>query len=258
MMMLAQTTPAAPATTHAVDNLFQTITKCFSRVDALAHPSGIVDALTALSVVWAVVFIVAGVLCLFNGYKFHKAATVVLALVIGMFAGYWMSLRMNIQAPYLIAGCVGLLLAVVAFPLMKYVAAALGGLAGAFVGANLWSSVATVSGHAEHVSHHWIGALVGLIVFGMLAFIVFKLSVVLTTSVSGSLLAVFGFVALLLNMPNDAMRSSISNSLTSHAIVLPMLVLVPAVIGLIMQEAPKAAAASGSGSGSGGGKAAAK
>lgn len=241
MLSLAQQSP------NAIDNLFQTITKCFPRADTLAHPAAVIDALTTLSVVWAVVFIVAGLLCLFNGYKFHKAATVVLAMVIGLFAGYWMSLRLNIQAPYLIAGCLGILLAVVAFPLMKYTVALLGGLTGAFVGANLWSSVATVSGHGEAVAHHWIGALIGLIICGMLAFVVFKLSVVVTTSISGALLAVFGMVALLLNFPNDTLRGSISNSLTSHAIVLPMLVLVPAVIGLIMQEKPGQAAVAGTG-----------
>jgi hypothetical protein len=237
MLTLAQQTP------NAIDNLFETITKCFTRADTLAHPAAVVEALTTLSVVWAVVFIVAGALCLFNGYKFHKSATVALALVIGLFAGYWMSLRLNIQAPYLIAGCVGILLAVVAFPLMKYTVALLGGLSGAFVGANLWSSIAAVSGNADAVQHHWIGALVGLVICGMLAFVVFKLSVVFTTSVSGSLLAVFGVVALLLNFPSDALRGSISSSLTSHAIILPMLVLVPAVIGLIMQEKPAAAGA---------------
>ncbi len=244
MLSLAQQTP------NAIDNLFETVTKCFSRADTLAHPAAVVEALTTLSVVWAVVFIVAGLLCLFNGYRFHKAATVVLALVIGLFAGYWMSLRLNIQAPYLIAGCLGILLAAVAFPLMKYTVAVLGGLSGAFVGANLWSSVAAVSGHAEAVAHHWIGALVGLIVCGMLAFVVFKLSVVFTTSISGALLAVFGMVALLLNFPSDALRGSISSSLTSHAVILPMLVLVPAVIGLIMQEKPAATANAGASSGS--------
>lgn len=229
-------TVAPAGSPHAVDNLFESMTRAFSRIDALTHPNEVVEALTALSVVWAVVFLVVGVLCLLNGYKFHKVVTVLLALVIGLFCGYWMSLRLHIQAPYLVAGCLGTLLAVVAFPLVKYAVAAIGGLAGAFVGANAWSSIAAVSGHAQATEHHWIGALIGLIVCGMLAFILFKFSVVVTTSVSGAMFAVFGGIALLLNLPNTGLQQSISNSLQSHAIVLPLLVMVPAVIGLILQE----------------------
>ncbi|CAN0052854.1 unnamed protein product, partial [Ectocarpus fasciculatus] len=60
--------------------------------------------------------------------------------MIGSLAGYWLGL--SIQAPPLIgAGCVGVLLAVLAIPLMKYAVAVLGGLSGAFIGANLWAGV---------------------------------------------------------------------------------------------------------------------
>ena len=255
MLTLAQATatPAPAAAPGSVDNLFHAITSVFSRADALAHPGAIVDALRPLSVVWAVVFLVVGLMCLFNGYKFHKAATVGLAALIGLFAGYTMGERLQIDTPYIIAGCLAVLLAVVAMPLMKYAVAGLGGLAGAFIGGNTWSSVAMASGHPDAVQHHWIGALMGLIILGMLAFVVFKLSVVLYTSVSGSTLAVMGAIALLLNLP-DTTQASIARGLTSHAIIIPMLVLVPAVIGLILQQNAPAPAGSGGGGGGGGKK----
>ena len=77
----------------------------------------------------------------------------------------------------------------------------------------------------------------------MLAFILFKLSVVMFTSVSGSTMAVLGAMALLLQVPQ--WQSSVTKSLSSHTIVLPLLVLVPAMIGLILQEARPEKAAEG-------------
>ncbi len=223
--------------------VLDTVTKVFSRADTLAHPNSLVQNLQALSVVWSVIFLVAGLLCMFNGYKFYRVATVVLALGIGLAVGY--ALGLKISAPYVVSGCVGLLLAVACFPMMKYAVAVLGGLSGAWVGANTWTAVShLVSGNDPQVanaaaSHHWVGALIGLIVFGMLAFILFKLSIVVFTSVSGSTLAVLGVLALLLQF--KPWQESIASGLSAHAMIIPLLVFVLAMIGLILQEgAPSA------------------
>jgi hypothetical protein len=217
-----------------LDNLFQTVTSIFSRADSLAHPAEMLKALHTLSVVWAVVFLIVGLLCLFNGYKFHRAVTIAMAAFIGLFAGYMLSQSMNIKAPYVVAGCLGVLLAVVAWPLMKYAVAVIGGLSGAFLGANIWTSIALLSDHPDAAQHHWVGAFMGLVIFGMLAFVVFNLSVMLLTSISGATFAVLGALALLLNI--EGLRPSMQSSLSAHGVIIPMLVVVPAVIGLILQQ----------------------
>lgn len=74
----------------------------------------------------------------------------------------------------------------------------------------------------------------GLLLFGMLAFILFKITVVMFTSVSGSTIAVLGGVALLLQI--ERFEATIAESISAHAMILPILVLVPAVIGFILQE----------------------
>ena len=233
MLLLAQ---AQSQSQSPLQNLFDTVTAIFSRGDALAHPETVVEHLSALSVVWATVFVIVGVLCLLNGYKAYRIATVGVALVLGMFAGYWLGLK--IGAPYIVAGCCGLLLAVAAWPLMKYAIAVFGGLAGAFAGANLWSGIAHALAKSGDTSMppdaYWIGALVGLLVCGMLAFILFKLSIEMFTSVSGATVAVMGVLALLLAF--EPWRESIASGLTANQLVIPMLVFVPAVIGLIFQE----------------------
>lgn len=227
----------------ATDNLFEIITNVFSRGDTLAHPQALTANLASLSVVWAVVLLAAGLVCLLNGYRIYKSVIIVMGLAIGAFAGYYMGKQ--IQAAYIVAGCLAILLAVGCWPMMKYAVAAFGGLAGAFVGANAWAACARLmqdSAKAQAMAeNYWIGALIGLLLFGLLAFIVFKLSVVLFTSVSGSTFAVLGGVALLLQVP--AWKQPVSESLSSHPVVVPLLIVVPAVIGLIMQHSRQQAAA---------------
>jgi len=156
--------------------------------------------------------------------------------LIGLFAGYWIG--QQIQAPFVVAGSLGLLLAAISFPLMKFAVSIFGGLTGAFIGANLWAGFASAMNKAADthipVDAYWIGALVGLMLCGMLAFILYKLSIVLFTSVSGATIAVLGALALLLSF--DPWQETIKSGLTASQMVIPLLVFVPAVIGLILQE----------------------
>lgn len=220
---------------QAHPSVFDSVIEIFSRFDTLAHPENLLEALQAMSGVWAMIFLAAGLICLFQGYKIYKTVTVILALSIGAFAGYYLGKK--IDAEYVVAGCLAMLTAVSCFPLMKYAVSVLGGLAGAFIGANSWSAIGRVLGShgSNSVSqHYWVGALVGLLVFGMLAFILFKITVVMFTSVSGSTIAVLGGVALLLQV--EKFQATIADSISAHAMILPILVLVPAVIGFILQE----------------------
>ncbi|QQE11866.1 DUF4203 domain-containing protein [Planctomycetota bacterium] len=227
---------AQQESTTPVRDLFESVIGMFSSGAPLAQPDVLVENLKSLSTVWAAVFIIVGLLCLFNGYKFYKTTTIMLALLMGLFAGYWLGKK--IEAPFIVGGCLGLLLATVAYPLMKYAVAIFGGLAGAFIGGNLWAGFAHALNKGAQmnvpVDAYWVGALIGLIVCGMLAFILFKLSVVLFTSVSGSTIAVLGVLALLLSIPQ--LTDTVSDGLTANQLVVPLLVFVPAIIGLIMQE----------------------
>ncbi len=243
---LAATTP----------NIFETLSGVFSRVDLLAHPRGLVDVLAQMSIVWAVVLLIAGLVCLLNGYKLYRWVTIALAGGIGGVAGYCLGQR--ISAEFIVAGCLAALLAVVAYPLMKYAVAAMGGIVGAFLGANLWGACAGLvdsSSRATVENTYWVGALIGLVLCGMLAFVLFKLSVVIFTSVSGATIAMLGVLGLVLQVP--AWKSGITSwAGNANAMVLPLLVIVPAIIGLILQQVkPETGAAGGS---AGGAKPAAK
>lgn len=228
-------------------NVIELINGIFSRPDALAHPQDILQHLQSLSIVWAVVFMIAGLVCLLNGYNLHRWVIVAAGLIMGLLAGYYVGQKIN--AEYIVAGCLGVLMAVTCMPLMKYAMAVFGGLTGAFIGANAWTSIIKAAVHGPTAeaaaSNYWIGALMGLIIFGMLAFILFKFSVVFFTTISGSTLIIFGVMALLIQIPN--WRQPITNSISAHAAILPILVLVPAVIGAILQHTQKPVASSGGG-----------
>jgi hypothetical protein len=232
----------AQASSGTNGNLFDSVARMFSRVDTLAHPANMVNVLQQLSVVWAVVFLIAGIVSLVSGYRYYRVVTIVMAACIGAFGGYVVGLR--VQQPYVVSGCMALLAAVVCWPLMKYAVAVMGGLAGAFLGANAWSAIAawmrSSGGSMQYdpaLSGHWIGALIGLLFCGMLAFILFKFSAVFFTSVSGATVALIGGLGVLLHLPLTA--SGITESISHNSVVLPILVVVPAVIGLILQQTQK-------------------
>ena len=217
-------------------NFLATLANVFSRPATLAQPTDLTEDLAHMSIVWAVVFFAAGIVTLLHGYRFYKTVTVIMALLIGSVAGYY--LGNTIESAPIVAACLGILLPVVAFPLMKYAVAIMGGLAGAFVGANTWFAAAQLLNDPARTQsmedNVWVGALIGVIVLGMLSFILFKLCVVVFTSVSGSTLAVIGAIALLLQVPG--INQNVQQSITAHPVVVPLLVLVPAIIGLIWQE----------------------
>ncbi len=218
-------------------NLFDTGTGVFSRGDLLAQPEHLLDALMQLSGIWAVTLLVLGVLTLFNGYRWYKLVVVFMALMLGSFTGYWVGTHTG--GPMVLAACFGLLLAICSWPLMKYACAMFGGLAGAFVGANAWSSFASVinqQGSASiPVDAYWIGALFGLVLFGLSAFLIFKFSVVTFTSVGGATMAVLGAIALLLS--HNGIQSAVRENLGSSSVTLPIVVFVAATIGLVIQQA---------------------
>jgi hypothetical protein len=116
----------------------------------------------------------------------------------------------------------------IAWSMMKYSVALMGGLFGAVLGASLW--------RVAHLDHQlmWAGALIGLITFGMLSFILFRASVMMYTSLQGSFMIVFGLLGLLTKYPDFA--PEVSRHMLGKPMLLTSLVLIPAMIGLIYQQ----------------------
>lgn len=235
------------STTFAQDaNISDMFSGALSNLDILTHPEDLLDSLANLSLFHAAVAVVLGILCVLNGYRWHKWVMILLAFAGGYLIGKLLSQTMGPSA--IIAISLGLLCAIIAGPMLKIVVAIFAGITGAFIGANIWSAV-----NATSTDMSWAGAAMGFILLAMASLIVFRLVVVLSTSVGGAMMIVFGGITLLMQVPEweSAVRSGLSNNL-----MIPLLVLVAAVGGFVLQESRVRAQGKGApGGGAGGGAA---
>ncbi len=197
-----------------------------ARLDVLNHPGALCDALSNMHIVWASIFVVVGALCVFNGYKWHKAVIVFCAFLTGLGLGHLLSQHMGQSR--IVMGAIGLLCAVIATPLLRITVAVFGGLTGAFIGAHAWSAF------SDAPDVHLAGAGMGFVALGMAAFLMFRFVIVLFTSISGAAMAVFGAITLLLHVP--AWQEQVRASLSTNPRVVPLLVLTGAVTGFVLQH----------------------
>ena len=182
--------------------------------------------------------VICGVVYLGYGWKIFKMLVVINAGFVGILAGAYLGAGYSDahggQHMELISGVTGgILLAVLAWPLMKYAVSIMGGLAGSFLGYGLWIYLTTILDRPDLSRHAWVGALIGLLVLGMLAFIIFRLTVIVFTCVQGAVMTVAGLLAMVLKYQPAA--EELQNRLLPNPHLLPLLVAVPAVIGFFIQ-----------------------
>lgn len=246
--MLTINTSHTLATATAQPTSFkELISGVVDKLDILNDPAALLDMLSNLSFFHAAVAVVLGVLCILNGYRWHKWVMIVLAFFGGYLIGLLLSQQMGRSA--IIAVSLGLLFAIIAGPMLKVVVAIFAGITGAFIGANVWGAIDTVPAEMS-----WAGAGMGFILLAMASLIVFRLVIVLSTSIGGAAMVVFGGITLLMHVPDweEGVRAGLSN----HTLMIPLLVLVAAVGGFVLQESRVRAEDGGGGGGGGNAKAA--
>ena len=121
-----------------------------------------------------------------------------------------------------------LLLGVLSVPLMKWSVCILGAVAGGIMSSGIW--------YACGLTERYImaGALIGIIAGGMISFIVFKIAVILFSSLGGSTLVVVGVLALLyIYQPT---KLGVEEMVFTRKWFLPLAMIVPTSIGFIMQN----------------------
>ena len=220
--------------------ILETGANIFSRVDTLARPDPLLSQLSQVSMLWACVFLALGLLVMFYGVKYERFTNIALALAVGAVGGF--ILGKHIGASIICAGCAAALLATCCWAFSQYTLVVLSGLIGAFLGANIWTGIdAAMNTHGQGAhpdaaqTAWWIGASVGLLICGFLAFKFEEFAQVFFNAVIGSTFAVLASISLLLKTAKY--HDSVTQQLSDNAIVLPMLVMVPAIISLIIQHA---------------------
>ena len=185
--------------------------------------------ITTLNRVEAVTFISFGVVCLMYGWRVFKILVVISFALLGLFLGISVTdkiVGLNNQA---IGGLVGMcLLGILSVPMMRWAVSILGAIAGGILSSSIWYA----SGLTER--YIWAGALIGMVAGGMISFIVFKIAVILFSSLSGASLIVVGSLALLYINPSTSAR--LEEILFAKKWFLPTLLLAVTLIGLVLQN----------------------
>jgi len=196
-----------------------------THLDVLNHPDSLSDLLLQIHLVWAVIFILVGMACVLNGYRWHKTVVVVLAAMSGVWAGYMLGQQMGNSV---IAGvCLASLFAVLAWPMLRFAVALFGGLAGAFAGANMWTAMEL------DPSQHKVGAMIGLVLVGMLAFMAFRSVVIVMTTIGGASLLVFGVLASLMHI--ESLQTGLLNTIQNNQNLVPLVAASAAAVGAVIQ-----------------------
>jgi len=177
----------------------------------------------------AFMFISFGVVWLFYGWRVFKVLVVISFALLGLALG--MAANRVIQGlnNQFIGGIVGMLtLAILSIPLMRWAVSLLGAFAGAIFTAGIW--------YACGLNEKYIlaGALIGMVGGGMISFIVFRIAVILFTSMGGGALVLTGGLALLYRYSSEKVQ--IEQLVTGEKWVLPVALMVPMLIGLVAQH----------------------
>jgi hypothetical protein len=174
----------------------------------------------------AAILVICGLIYLLFGWYIFRSLVVLNAALVGAYIGARIG---EMGGSFFAGACVGAFVAAaMAWPLMKYAVAFMGGVFGALLGASLWRAVGL------EPSLCWAGALSGLILFGLLSFIIFRGSVMMYMSLQGSVMLIFGILGLIYKYQDVAPQ--VTESMTLKPFLLPVAIFVPAVLGLIYQQ----------------------
>src|SRR4051794_19542304 len=174
----------------------------------------------------ACILVIMGVIFLMFGYSIFRGLVTLNAMAAGAYLGALMGRNSNALAAGAMIGAI--VAAAITFPLMKYAVMIMGGIFGAALGASLWRQ----AGLQPELA--WAGALSGMIFFAMLSMILFRGSVILYTSLQGSVMLVFGIIALLYKY--QSMAPDVTATFANRAFILPTVILIPALLGLLYQQ----------------------
>ncbi len=214
--ILARTVESAYRTSEVVEETVVPIDLIWQHITSL----GLLEALT---------FISFGTVCLFYGWRVFKILVVISFALIGMVLGVTITERINGGNNQLMGGVIGLVaMAVIAVPLMRWAVSVLGAVAGGILTSGVWFSC----GLSE--KYIWAGALIGIVAGGMISFIIFRIAVILFSSLGGSALVSTGTLALLYTYPRTTEK--IQELVFTERWFLPVVLMLPTVVGIILQH----------------------
>ena len=199
-----------------------------------------VDGLGSVGTLEAVALVAAGGLFLVYGFRYFKMLVPANAAAVGALCGAYLGTRMGSSNMPLVLGTSGAVLtAALAWLTMRYAVGIMGALAGGLVGLGLWHLTGAALNREGMLPHAWAGGVVGMVVVGMLTFVLFRNTVMIFTAVQGAIMIVSGVCAVLVSRPSFG--QSVRDALVGNEYLLLVLIGVPAVMGFSVQFATEAA-----------------
>lgn len=186
----------------------------------------IYEQITTLSWFQAVIAISFGVVYLLYGWRIFKVITIISFALLGLFGGMWIGGKLGHASVGGIIGVCGL--SILSIPLMRWAVSILGAAAGGLLTAGLWYAFELPE------QYIWAGGLVGVVAGGMISFIIFKIAVMLFTSIAGSVIMAAGVLALLHQYPPTTER--INELVHSYNWFLPAVLIAPTLVGVFLQN----------------------
>ena len=183
----------------------------------------------------AALLVMAGAIYLLFGVYSYRLLVTINAAVMGAYLGGLLGEKAGNSVAGAMVG--GFACAAITWPLMKYAVAVMGGAFGMLLGASIWRAC----GFDPHYA--WSGGLTGLVFCGMISFLIFRGSVMMFTSLQGSVMLVFGLLGLLYKYQDIGPK--MSDHLSQRQFILPLCIFIPATLGLIWQQTQYPTAAAG-------------
>ena len=193
------------------------------------------ELISDLHWLYAMLLLSVGVVYLLYGWRIFRALVVISFGFIGMFLGMLSADKLSSNDHALMwGGIIGMVLfAAIAVPLMKWCVSVLGAVSGGIVTSGIWIALDLSDTYLP------AGFIVGFIAGGLISFIMLKVSVMLFTSLGGSLITVTGLLALLYQYDvkvSDPMTFYTYNLILTHPWFLPLAIIIPTIAGMLVQN----------------------
>jgi len=186
------------------------------------------EQIIALNLVEALTFICFGVVCLLYGLRVFKILVIISFALIGLFVGVWTN-KLLIGGNEIWLGVICMaIFAFLSVPLMRWAVSILGAAAGGILTGGGWYAVGLPEQYIV------AGVIIGVVAGGMISFIIFKVAVVLFTSLGGSVLMAVGVLALLYLYPQT--KEWLEQMVFAQKWFLPAALAIPTAVGLFVQN----------------------
>lgn len=186
--------------------------------------------ITSLGLVEALTFISFGSVCLFYGWRVFRILVTICFGLLGLALGVWANEQLIAGNVIWLSLIFSVFFAVLSVPFMRWGVTILGAFSGGILTAGVWLAAGLPEAYV------WAGGLVGLIAGGMISFIVFKIAVILFTSLGGSTLMVVGVLAIICQYMVENDDGQFESFIHENQWFLPVLLLAPMLVGMYFQN----------------------